>query len=370
LARKAKYTWSTARKICQGVFLLFWLVLFTAAAGLTWPADLVHLPVQLDPLLMIMQTIAARALVGGALLSLIVLLLSLVFGRVWCGWICPLGTVLDLFPFKSRKKKLLSEGLRVGKYLLLAAILIAALFGNLTLLIFDPITLWIRTLTGSVWPGLNTAFTAVEYVLVRIPFLSDPITWLDQVFRPAVFPASPVGIRQTWLPLAIFTAIILLNLLAERFWCRYLCPLGGLLGLLARFAPFKRTVGRECKSCGHCTSACPTGTIDPARGYASDPAECTLCMDCLPACPTGKIGFTREAIHPQSMPYDPDRRAVLAAGLVTAAGLAVVQTDSDLRSAPPNLLRPPGTRNEDLLRKCLRCGLCMRACPTGALQPS
>lgn len=363
---------SRLRKISQVIFLAFWVVLWFATTNLAWPAAWVQLPAQLDPLLAIAQAIASRALSVGMLLALVVIALTLVFGRAWCGWICPVGTVLDIFSFRRKKteQKTPPETLRKGKFLLLAAILIAALFGNLTLLIFDPITLWLRTWTGGIGPALDAAFTAVEQALAEIPWMVPGLSWLDQALRPAVFPYVPLGSRGSWLPVLIFTGLILLNLLAGRFWCRYLCPLGGLLGLLAKFSLVRRVVGDECKSCGACSKVCPTGTIDPKRGYISDPAECTMCMDCLRSCPVSQIKFQARPALPQKQAYDPSRREFLAAGALTVAGLAVLQTDAPLRKASSYLIRPPGAINDQLLQKCLRCGLCMRACPTGALQPA
>ena len=249
---RKRTSWSSIRKISQGFFLVCWIVLFISTVGLAWPAHLVHIPAQLDPLLMVAQAIASRALVGGILFSLITILLTFVFGRSWCGWICPVGTTLDIFHLsqKHTKKTTIPDGWRRVKYVLLAAILMAALFGNLTLLVFDPITLWVRTLAGGIWPALNTAFSATEMFLANFSWLDTPLQWVDQLLRPAVFPAEDVGIRYTWLPVSIFAGIILLNLVAERFWCRYLCPLGGLLGWISRFALVKRTVETGCKSCG------------------------------------------------------------------------------------------------------------------------
>lgn len=370
--RHKAFNWSRLRKIIQLLFLALWLLLWVATTGLTIDHAFTTLPVKLDPLLAITQVIASRALTIGMLLSLVVLGMTVVFGRAWCGWICPVGTMLDLFPFKKaeKKRKPVSENWRTGKYLVLLIILIAALFGNLTLLILDPITLWVRTLTGSIGPVLNTLFTAAERGLSNIPWMGAPLMGIDRVMRPTVFPLEVVGVRLVWLPSVIFLALIALNLIAERFWCRYLCPLGGFLGLISRFALVRRQVNGECASCGRCSAACPTGTIDANRDYASDPAECTLCMDCLKSCPTSKIKFSGTFSLEKKVSYDPGRRQILVTGGIALLGLAVIDTKTSANAASNFLLRPPGAENDDLLQKCLRCGLCMRTCPTGALQAS
>jgi polyferredoxin len=90
---------------------------------------------------------------------------------------------------------------------------------------------------------------------------------------------------------AVLVGIIALNLIAPRFWCRYLCPFGGLLGWISRGALLRREVSEECKGCTLCTTVCPTGTVDASKHYASDPAECTMCLECLDVCPRSTIEF-------------------------------------------------------------------------------
>jgi ferredoxin len=130
-------------------------------------------------------------------------------------------------------------------------------------------------------------------------------------------------------------------------------------------------VSEDCKSCGLCARACPTGTIQEQRGYASDPAECTLCMDCQHACPRQAIGFQGYDLSQSllSREYDPTRReALLALGGSLAGAWLVGQPW--LACAGSLALHPPGGVQNNLLNKCIRCGACVRACPTGALQPA
>jgi polyferredoxin len=362
--------WVLARKLSQGFFLVVFLALLVEAPLKAWPFALVNLPMRIDPLAMLAGLVASRAFLAGSTLAVAVVLLTIVFGRAWCGWICPLGTTLDLFPLHAKKSKYNppSEHWRRVKYSLLIAILIAAIFTNLTLLIFDPLTIFVRTFSSSVWPALGQAVTAAETVLYKIPFLQSPISSLDALLRPALFPINPAFYRFSFLYAAIFSVIILLNKLAPRFWCRYICPLGGLLGLLSKVAVFRRTVSKDCRQCARCQRECPTGTIRPEKGYASDPSECTMCMDCLEGCPKNATSFKPVLKPAEWTSYDPSRRQALQVFGVSLAGLAVFQAEQIKTQDSTFHILPPGGRENNLVTKCVRCGECLRACPTNAIQ--
>ncbi|HEX9030140.1 MAG TPA: 4Fe-4S binding protein, partial [Anaerolineales bacterium] len=89
--------WVTARKVVQALAMLAFLALFVSAQRGGWPANLVNLPMRLDPLAALANLLASRTFLTGSALALILLILTLVFGRAWCGWLCPLGTLLDWF---------------------------------------------------------------------------------------------------------------------------------------------------------------------------------------------------------------------------------------------------------------------------------
>jgi polyferredoxin len=368
--------WVTSRKAVQTFALVAFVGLFLFTRRGELAGDLANIPMRLDPLLMLAASLAGRALVVGSALALATLLLTVLFGRAWCGWLCPLGTMLDLIPVRPGRGRRLAvpEGLRKVKYVLFFLILFAALLGNQTLLFLDPLAIFFRTLTAAVLPPLDRIVTAIEDLLFQIPGLDGPISSLDSVVRPLLLPAQPVSYEDALFFASFFVGLVALNAIAPRFWCRYLCPLGGFLGLIGRVAIFRRVATVSCSSCGLCAEGCPTGTIDPARNYASDPAECTVCMECLATCPPGSVRFKPSVSAPEGRPYDPRRRELLLALGAAAVGIALFRSDLLARRESPFLLRPPGSRegNPDVvaLTNCTRCSECVRVCPTGAIQPA
>jgi MauM/NapG family ferredoxin protein len=376
--------WKAARRVVQYAALLAFVALFVWSRRGGWPAELVNVPLRLDPLGMLAHLIASRTLLAGSALALVVVILTLALGRAWCGWLCPLGTVLDLFSLRRlraalRPKATASEraasappeALRNVKYGLLFTILFAALFGNLTLLIFDPLTIFFRTLTTSLWPAVDRIISALEAALFAIPFLREPLSAFDAFVRPSLLPIDPSYYRDAALFAGLFVGLIALNVIVPRFWCRYLCPLGGLLGLLSKVGLVRRQVAAaQCTGCDACARVCPTGTIALGSHGNSDPSECTMCLDCLAACPREGGTFAPKLGVAAWNHYDPNRRQMLASLGVAAVGAGVLSSELAAQRDDPHLVRPPGARENDLLSKCIRCGECMRACPTSGLQPA
>lgn len=363
---------SHLRKISQYGFLLAFVGIFIyASRGMDDFRTLINLPFLVDPLVSIAVFFSRQPVVTGIAVSSITIFLTIIFGRVWCGWVCPFGTVLDLFPFSSRKKPLTEkfEGWRKVKYLTLILIVIFSFFGLFFGFLLDPITLSFRTFTTSIWPFLNLTFSSIERWLYAINFLRAPIDQAEQILRPVFFPLNLQTYRFAFIFGITFAIFICLNLIAERFFCRNLCPLGGLLSLLSKFSIIQRHINQNCSSCGLCSTSCPMGTIDPDDEYRSDPGECIMCFDCEESCARSGASFNHIEKSPVSWKdYNPSRRSFLLT-LGAGAGTALLlDSDPATRWEDPHHILPPGGRESNLIDKCIRCGECVRVCPTTALQ--
>jgi polyferredoxin len=352
------------RRISQIAFLVLFLVLLVAAemprAAGGAQADIhIPLPIRLflesDPLAALANALATGALYRGLLWSLAVIVPTLLVGRAFCGWVCPLGTLNHLCSWtksESKRGKRLIESNRYRpwqnlKYYVLAAVLAAALLGSGIGGLLDPIPLAVRSISIGVLPALSYATHGIA-------------------LKQAYF-------RQGALFSAILLTILLANLRITRFWCRALCPLGGLLGWISRGSILNlKKDAHACDQCNRCLVGCQGGD-DPIPGARWRKSECVLCFNCVGQCPTAGIAFQFTA-KPVDAVRGPslERRKLLAgigAGLVAVpvlranAGLAVEQ---DAR-----LIRPPGSLDEkSFLARCIRCGECMKVCPNNALHPA
>jgi ferredoxin len=361
------------RKTSQVLFFGLFMFLFIQAVYLGQSPLESDLFYRLDPLIAATAMLAGRTVIAGLLYAFINLLAALIFGRVWCGWVCPMGTMLDwIIPRKSTKKAIVSDKWRTVKYLLLAVLTGAAALGNQTLVITDPISILTRTMTTALWPALRFMVFAIESFLYRFDFLWPALDFFNTKILLPLFQGIE-SVFTTAIPIFLFFAVIAgLNWVTERFWCRYLCPLGGMLGVFSRAAIFRREVNEACTSCGLCAQNCPTETIDKTKGYASDPAECIYCYDCAADCPVEAITFPTHSFfkNAEKQVYDPNRRQVLQTLAGTAAGVSLAGIETITRREPERMIRPPGATLTDFTSMCMRCGECVRVCPTQGLQPS
>ncbi|MCB2186923.1 MAG: 4Fe-4S binding protein [Deltaproteobacteria bacterium] len=417
------------RRLSQGFFFLLFLWFGLAATPgeawwrlSGWPVNWL---LQLDPLVGLGTVLATGALYAGLLWGLATLVLTLVFGRAFCGWVCPLGAMQQFMGWLGSRGRPAGERIaanqpRAGrriKYYLLAGLLAAAAADLLSLaLVRGGRPWWALAGVGLVWlaglalhrptlaggktgrrifaawagAGLLTlawwglgSLAAPGGQLVAASLQSgllDPIPLITRSLNlfllPVVNALSGVawpGLRLTaggWLIAGMFLAILGLSVYTPRFYCRYVCPLGALLGLLGRGSLLR--VGRRapaCRNCAVCQAHCE-GACSPQAAILS--GECVLCLNCFYDCPDNEMTYSSARSAAGEAGLDLSRRGILvslATGFTAVPGLRLAGAAAAGWS--PRLVRPPGALPEaEFLRRCLKCGQCMRVCPTGVIQPA
>ncbi|MCB2226021.1 MAG: 4Fe-4S binding protein [Desulfarculaceae bacterium] len=406
---------TTARRISQAFFLalfLWFCVVATVGERLWqlrgWP---VNWFLELDPLTGLTTLIAGGSLYSGLLWGAATLALTLLLGRFFCGWVCPFGAMHHFIGWlgnhskdpKERARRNAPHPAQQIKYFLLAFFLGAAasdlaarlLLGQGAAFAAGAIAIALVLAATRKGQGRDFYFIAVGVLLALwavwsmaaprggaslLAGLLDPIPLASRSVNLALLPLADMPLRIAWpeprfyqgaaMIGAIFLAFLLLNLWRPRFFCRYVCPTGALFGLLARFSLYK--VGKRearCGGCMDCEALCE-GACRPAGRLR--PQECVLCLNCLSECPESAITYRPKPSAAGEVAPDLSRRRVLAGLGVGLAAPPLLGLGGLLGpNWDPRLIRPPGSLPEgEFLRRCLRCGQCMRVCPTGVLQPA
>lgn len=304
-----------------------------------------------DPLISVATAVTTHTLYRGLLWSLLILIPTLFLGRFFCGWICPYGTLHHFvgWLFRSRASRTVEanryRAAQRVKYCVLAGLLVAAVFGTLQIGLLDPICLFHRSMTGAALPALD----------MPAPGLFD----------------GPRLSSGAWLIGFILFGLVAANVIYPRFFCRVLCPLGALLGVLSRSTWWRiERDPHKCKGCQRCRLDCE-GACDPHDRLRM--AECMVCFNCMEACPEGALRF---ALFPRRAHAvagtDTSRRALVFGGLTGLLFLAFARAGGrSTRDFSSKAIRPPGAVEElEFLERCLKCEQCARVCPTNVIQPA
>ncbi|HBX79660.1 MAG: 4Fe-4S binding protein [Propionibacteriaceae bacterium] len=194
------------------------------------------------------------------ILALVVLIATLLVGNLFCGWVCPFGAVQDALTWVRRRLHLptvtlpasLDRGLRWGRFVVLA------------------IVLYFSVTSAKLW------FAGFDPYLTLFSF-----HWLFEFDLAAM-----------WVPLTILALILGASLVVDRFWCRYLCPLGATFAVVGHLSVFRiRRSSNACTDCTLCDRPCPVG-IEPSNAAPLASTDCIGCLDCVAACPVkGALKF-------------------------------------------------------------------------------
>jgi polyferredoxin/Pyruvate/2-oxoacid:ferredoxin oxidoreductase delta subunit len=370
------FTIQNLRRITQGLFLVLFLFLFiqTESKGnddLGYP---VRLFLDFDPLIFVTTVLSAHAAAKAFYLSIITFGITIIFGRVFCGWACPLGTLNNLVG-SVRKKAAAHRGrdwYRV-KYFILVGVISSAVFTLQPVGVMDPLSLVIRSFSVSVSPLFNYSVRAVFDTLfslnpLGISVVTEP---LYSVLKKTVLTFEQSFYNQNVFIGVIFFAILGLNLIEKRFWCKYLCPLGAFLGLLSRLSVLKRSVSEDCTGCGACATVCQ-GSASPDQKEKWKDTECLYCWNCDDICPENAVsfGFGKKKA---SAAMDLGRRRIITSVFTGIVAVPLLRATplSRTNSQNPGLIRPPGSLMEkEFLKRCVKCGECMKVCITNGLQPT
>ncbi len=350
----------TTRRISQAFFfaLFVWFCIVSTVGERIWqlrgwPVDLF---LWLDPLAAIGTVLTTHSLYRPLLWAVAVIVLTIVFGRFFCGWLCPFGTIHHFVGYLANRKKTAAQRIRLNKYRKAQCIKYVVLIVLLFMAAFPSLAATLQT-------GLLDPISLVSrsFNLLLLPILDRSVNFIS---------VSARFYEGAWLIMSVFLTAVLLNLVIPRFYCRFVCPLGALLGIISRFAIWR--IGQkegDCTDCKLCEKSCE-GACEP--GGKIRISECVLCFNCLDDCKHELISYqNRPSAAGDITNPDVSRRGFVLS--LTSGVLAVpaIRLSNKIGANwHHRVIRPPGSLPEaEFLKRCIKCGQCMRVCPTNVIQP-
>ena len=310
------------------------------------------------------------------------LVLTLVFGRIYCSIICPLGIMQDIFGWLGKKAKknryTYSKQKHALRIIFFVLMLMSVVLGGGTIVqLLAPYSAFGRICTNllqPVWMAGNNVLAAIAEHYDSYAFYHTNI-WMRAL--PSLI-------------ISIVTLVILAVLAWRngRTYCNTICPVGTLLSVFAKFSWLKVHFDVDkCKNCSLCTKNCKAACID-YKTHTVDPLRCVVCGDCIKSCKFGALKYGHGANGSNGQPNEPNeaidpskRSFLLASALVTTAAMAqnkdkimdggLAEIEDKVAPERQTPIMPPGSLSKrNFETRCTGCQLCISECPNEVLRPS
>ena len=349
-----------------GVTLLFLDFTGTLHAWLGWMAK-----VQLLPAVLALNFVTVAVL----------LLITLLFGRVYCSVICPLGVMQDIISWihgKTKKKNRFRFGYSPAKNWLRYPILVLFIIG---------LALGAHSIAILIAPYSAYGRIAANLLAPLYQLGNNFFAWIAERAGSYAFYSTEVWIKSVSSLVIAAVTLVVVGLLAwmhGRTWCNTVCPVGTVLGFVSRFSIFAPVIDTEkCRNCGLCGKQCKASCIN-MKEHEIDYSRCVACMDCIDTCKDEAISYKRRSSR-RPAPQDDNqqgRRAFITsaviAGTAVAAKAQEMKVDGGLaeveRAEKPERLTPlvpaGAVSLKHMADHCTGCQLCISVCPNQVLRPS
>ena len=308
---------------------------------------------------------------GGALVFGFLLILTLLFGRIYCSTLCPMGTFQDIVTkiasmFKSKKaRRFKYSSANKLRYVTLVIVFLFLVAGiSLPLGYLDPYSAWGRISSEVISRSEQLIHNGVSLVFPDAVYFRS-----YSHFTTASF----------FFALSFLILVGVFSSMRGRLYCNTICPVGAFLGLVSKAAIFRPTINKSlCTKCQLCVLKCKSQCID-LKEQTIDASRCVGCFDCMEVCKNGGISYQFAYSKTQNENTSPvtvskDRRsALIAMGLLGTALASKAMNLGPVISSKPRItgIAPPGALStEHLLQNCTACHACIAACPNNIIKPA